>query len=297
MRLVKSKAEYLPQDKGLEGAYKQIEIAGRTCYKSEDRITENSAKKFFDRMYNSKHLAMLEHGTLYFNIRPDSDETQRCIDILMHNPYSVCVRVMNDEIGYAITTNFRVVVENYLYFALAYLCEPTEYHEKRYTMKFITDRGVSLELIRHRVFSFAQESTRYCNYSREKFGSEITFIIPSWCSWEPVLVQEYEKRNFKNTNVREFALLNSLLQAEQNYLTLLSDDCSPQQARQVLPNALKTEIVMTGFSSQWKHFFDLRLYEKTGAVHPDMFILAEKAQKALEEAGVWEDIEKQKSIF
>lgn len=113
-----------------------------------------------------------------------------------------------------------------------------------------------------RVFSFAQESTRYCNYSKDKFGKELTFIKPSW----------YDDA-VENTKV----VFDTLLDGSENaYLNLLDHQCSPQQARAVLPNALKTEICMTGFvdDAGWKHFFDLRALDKTGPAHPDMKALA-----------------------
>ena len=127
---------------------------------------------------------------------------------------------------------------------LDHACEPSEHHAIRRTVKFITDRGVSHELVRHRTFSFAQESTRYCNYSKSKFGSQITFITPSWYyEAEPVIQSTF----------------NSFLHyAEDTYLDMLDHQYTPQQARQVLPNALKTEIVLTAYESDWVHFFNLR---------------------------------------
>ena len=170
MKLIKPSFSILPQSDGLEGIYRQIEMAGRTCYKSEDKITETSAKEFVDRMIKSGHGAMLEHGTVYLTIPNDSD---LCL-LLKMNPYTKCNPV--EGICY-ITTNLRVLVEHKAMWLIdKYLCEPTEHHERRYTVKFICDRGVSHEFVRHRVFSFAQESTRYCNYSKDKFSNEITYI-------------------------------------------------------------------------------------------------------------------------
>ena len=181
MRLIKPSFEIIEQQAGLEGMYKQIELAGRTCYKSEDKITEDSAKGFVERMIKSGHGAMLEHGTVYLLI-PYEEAIDTIGDDWVHeqysyNPYSVVAVYGNN---YYITTNFRVLVENNWMDDLKYICEPTKYHEKRVTVRFICDRGVSHEYVRHRVFSFAQESTRYCNYSKDKFGNELTFIIPNW---------------------------------------------------------------------------------------------------------------------
>ena len=161
MKLINSSFEILEQEPGLQGIYKQIELAGRTCYKSLDKITKDSAKDFVDRMINSKHYAMLEHGTVYLTIRgivkPFVGPSN--FGKYLDNPYSKVV--FGEGTTFYITTNYRVLVENGWLNDLKYLCEPTEYHEKRVTVKFITDRGVSHEFVRHRVFSFAQESTRY----------------------------------------------------------------------------------------------------------------------------------------
>ena len=145
MKLIESKVELIEQQPGLEGVYKQIELAGRTCYKSEDKITEDSAKGFVDRMIKSKHGAMLEHGTVYLKIPalsyfPDLEEFNT-------NSYT---KIFYFEEDWYVTTNLRVLVENDWLDYLRYVCEPTEHHEKRITARFITDRGTSHELVRHR---------------------------------------------------------------------------------------------------------------------------------------------------
>lgn len=142
MKLIKPSFEILDQQCGLEGIYKQIEIAGRTCYKSEDKITEDSAKEFVDRMIKSGHGAMLEHGTVYLTMqyginREESDSIEKYVK----NKYSKST--MDEHGKYHITTNLRVLVENDWMDDLQYICEPTEYHEKRVSVKFICDTGVS----------------------------------------------------------------------------------------------------------------------------------------------------------
>lgn len=159
MKLIESKAEYLPQASGIEGVYKQIELCGRTCYKSEDKITEDSAKPFVDRMIASKHLSMLEQGTVYLSREVDFSNSKYNIfeTFYEQNPYS---KVAYDG-GYChVSTNLRVIIENNLSCDLEYLCEPTEFHERRYTFKLTTSIGVSRELTRHRTMSFAEMSTR-----------------------------------------------------------------------------------------------------------------------------------------
>lgn len=168
MKLIKPSFEIWEQLSGLEGVYKQIERAGRVCYKSEDKITEDSAKPFVERMIKSGHGAMLEHGTVYLKrktdiinryIHPEDGEEEYFNELEKYgyNSYSVT----NDDGEYLyVTTNLRVLVENNWLDNLQYICGPTEYHEKRITVRFICDRGVSHEFVRHRVFSFAQESAR-----------------------------------------------------------------------------------------------------------------------------------------
>lgn len=276
MKLIKPKVEILEQQPGILGLYKQIELAGRTCYRSEDKIITDSAKSFVDRMIKSGHGAMLEHGTVYLYCK--ATENSNPLDEYFHNKYSKAVWIGRG--GYAdvyITTNLRVLIENGWMDDLQYICEPTEYHEKRITVKWTCDRGVSHEFVRHRVFSFAMESTRYCNYSKDKFNNEITFIIPSWLDWkeETISKGDFEKSGSDSTDSQLF--INSLLNAEDSYLRLIKEGWKPQQARNVLPNATKTELVMTGFESDWEGFFKLRS-PKCGAtgVYLDAAYLADK---------------------
>lgn len=141
-----------------------------------------------------------------------------------------------------------------------------------------------------RVFSFAQESTRYCNYSKDKFGNELTFIIPCWIdSIKDSDIYSYDThidlwQKSEDANTSNF--LQSIAWSEKNYLTLLHNGWKPQQARAVLPNALKTELVMTGFVSDWEHFFDLRALGTTGAPHPQAKELAEPLMKEFERRGL-----------
>lgn len=303
MRLIESKVELLPQPAGLEGVYKQIEIAGRTCYKSEDKITPTSAKEFVGMMIANGHTAMLEHGTVYLTIvyQRGQSLSDAFVGKYRSNKYSE-VKVIDIFDGPAqdhmiirteahITTNLRVIVENNWLDDLRYICEPTKYHKRRVTVRFTCDRGVSHELVRHRVFSFAQESSRYCNYSKDKFGNELTFIIPSWLELnEGQYTHEKTERGVEiygdgyvfNSNEDGFTpealFLYHLLGCEFRYFFLLNDGWKPQQARQILPNALKTEVVMTGFYDDWKHFFDLRC---AGNAHPDMRKLATQLEEMI----------------
>ena len=267
MKLCKPYYEIWEQESGLEGVYKMIEKVGRVCYKSEDKIAEGTAKSFVDRLMKSGHGAMLEHGTIYLMIPNDHSAYNFFGDNWVRDTYgaSPYSSVVWDSDKIYITTNLRVLVENGWLDDLKYLCEPTEYHVKRVTVHFVCDRGISHEFVRHRVFSFAQESTRYCNYSKDKFGNEVTFIEPCWYNTS------------KSNDLADEYFINSLEDAEWLYFNLLDNGWKPQEARAVLPNALKTELVMTGFvdESGWINFFNLRALGTTGAPHPQAKELAE----------------------
>ena len=164
-----------------------IEKVGRTCYKSEDKITDESAKKFVAGLIKRNHEAMLEHSFL--------------------------------------------------------------------SIRFICDRGVSHELVRHRLASFAQESTRYCNYSQDKFGNELTFIKPL----------------FLDEDTNEYRVWEHAMRvAESDYMMMLNAGRTAQEARSILPNSIKTEVVMSTNYREWRHFFKLRAVRATGPAHPQM---------------------------
>lgn len=240
--------------------------------------------------------AMLEHGTVYLKVpygKMDNNgefENEGIMYSYHNNHYSI-VKSGNDDNWY-ITTNYRVLVENDWLNDLMYLCdEPTIFHEKRICVRFICDRGVSHEFVRHRVFSFAQESTRYCNYSKDKFGNELTFIIPCWLGWDEQNIHYGDFEKSGSGSIDSGLFINSLLDAEDYYLCLLKEGWKPQQARAVLPNALKTELVMTGFVSDWKHFFRLRSrIAKTGKPHPQAQELADPLMDEFVKRGIMETL-------
>lgn len=160
-----------------------IEIGGRTCYKSEDKVCDGSADPFIEKIKNFKHESVLEHGIV--------------------------------------------------------------------TVRFVCDRGVSHELVRHRLASFSQESTRYCNYAKSKFGTEITVVEP--------------QTGLSPTALHLWTL--SMEQTELKYLEMVEAGCSAQQARSVLPNSLKTEVVVSANPREWRHIFTTRTHRDA---HPDM---------------------------
>lgn len=271
VKLIKPSFEILEQKPGAIGLLQHIERCGRTCYKSEDKITEDSAEKFVDMLVRRGHTAMVEHGTIYLRIPEKSVDGQYVYPAkgkYISNKYSIVKPrlegISNNEYSvFYVTTNYRVLLQNGWLDDLQYLCEPTEYHTKRITVKFICDRGVSHEFVRHRVFSFAQESTRYCNYSKDKFGKECTFIIPSWLdlpegSYSKGKVYTDLAAPYLVKGTPEELLLLKLVGDELDYFDLLDKGWTAQQARAVLPNSLKTELIMTGTIEQWEGFFKLR---------------------------------------
>ena len=225
---------------------------------------------------------MLEHGTVYLFCSTE-EYVDSNGDVQYYNPlekyqdnrYSA---LADSDEGMYVTTNLCVLVENGWLDDLKYICEPTEYHERRYTVKFICDRGVSHEFVRHRVMSFAQESTRYCNYSKDKFGNEITFIKPCFLDDSKLALYGPYHTVIRDKSP-ESIFIASLNNAEKDYIDLIDLGWKPQEARTVLPNALKTELVVTGFVSDWNHFFDLRARGTTGAPHPQAKELAEPLMK------------------
>lgn len=279
MKLIEPSFSILEQAPGIEGMYKHIELAGRTCYKSEDKITEDSAKGFVERMIQSGHGAMLEHGTVYLKVLLNNElviedaygenNSVSAFGRYINNKYSkVNYRdgleniFITDTVepGYAyITTNLRVLVENGWLDDLKYLCEPTEYHEKRITVRYTSDIHFYKDTTRHRVFSWAIESTRFCNYLKEKFGSSISFLIPCWLKEEEELEFEEDLKVIENI-----------------YFKWINKGWQAQQAAYFLIQGTKAEIIMTGFMSDYKHFFDLRSeLAVTGKPHPTVMELVE----------------------
>lgn len=295
MKLIKPSWKILEQEPGINGIYKAIERAGRTCYKSEDKITENSAKGFVDRMIKSGHGSMLEHGTVYllYSANCYSRSDSEFINKYISNPYSkvICMGSDDDLVEqtdkniysgdiwgtgvygntvYAITTNYRTLIENNWLDDLKYICEPTEYHEKRICVRYTSDIHFYKDITRHRVFSWAIESTRFCNYIKQKFGSSVSFAVPIW-------LKEEEQEEFEK----------DLKTIESIYFKWINKGWQPQQAAYFLIQGTKAEIIMTGFISDYKHFFDLRSeIAKTGKPHPTVVELIEPLRQEFVKKGL-----------
>ena len=219
MKLINQSAEIWEQPEGEIGIYKQVERAARLCYKSEDKVTEDSYKRFIDMLNTNGHQSPLEHGTIYLQYEviegvcnPLSKYYNDIYSKVNYNVNQVSVRLF-------VTTNYRVIKERGWEEDLKYLCEPTEYHEKRISVHITTSIGISR-------------------------------------AWS-----------------------NSLEEAEYNYLLLLKQGWKPQQARDVLPLATKTELIHTAFESDWKEFFKLRC---SPAAHPMMQELANQIKELIQ---------------
>lgn len=274
--------------------FKKIERVGRTCYKSEDKITEDSAKKFYKGLCNRKHTAMVEHAVFLFKL----DRFQYdVLKVLNHYKY---LNFTEDCGRYLVSGNLRALNESgatslckALYdldpdliynegmrtFLSTYEVEgkvsvidfsdlknPTENEFMNHfymTFHYVTDRGVTHEMVRHRPASYAQESTRYCNYAKEQFGGELTIIKPA--HWDSL------PDHIKHSYIKTWE------SSEYEYDYLIRHGETPQQARAVLPNALKTEIIMTACAGELEHYFDLRARGVTGAPHPDIKVVANMA--------------------
>lgn len=296
MKIIQPSFSIIDQDFGIDGIFRQIELAGRTCYRSEDRITETSAKVFVERMIASGHTAMLEHGTVYLAMPM---ETILPIEAngwgkYVKNPYSKGYKVceVGGERRVAVTTNYRVLVENGWLDDLRYICNPTVYHARRITVLFHTQVAISREFNRHRVNSIAESSTRYCNYSKDKFGNEITVNLPSWIEPAAITPEAMDKAVMQNKLLelantwgnaevkfpKEFTALDYWLlantMAEYCYMGLIQQGWTAQQARTILPLDTNTDLVHTAFVEDWQHFFDLRALGTTGKPHPDASCLA-----------------------
>ena len=263
MKLIKQSFEFINQtDFSLVGIKKHIERCARVSYKSENKITDTSYEKFVNMLESRGHDRPLEFGTVYLSRTSQKEDNMEWLDKYAYNPWSKfsfgngSTRI-NGELRNTIyvTTNYRVIKEHHWEDDLQYLCEPTEYHHKRYTVHMILDRGVMDEFRTHVGLSHLAESTRYCNYSKDKFGNELTFIDPCW-----EIRTANERITPEGTHVSSDALefLTALNEAEDHYLSLLAKGWTPQQARSVLPLGIKSELISCGFEDAWTNFMRRR---------------------------------------
>ena len=314
MKIKEPTFEIWEQKKGVGGMFLQIERAGRVCYKSDNKITGkvDDAIDFVKRLINSKHLSVLEHGTVRALIDEDSIP-----DFLFHNQFTRVVPYAKDN-KCLVVTNYRVLVENDITWLLNHFYDEDEAVNnlcRRITVHFNTQIAISRELNRHRVNSVSESSTRYCNYSKDKFGGEITINLPKWvndifggdkkhisdfaCSdsyngeqqklfRNPYIFMSLAMNVYKGkaTDIENWLFVN--LAAERAYMNLVNNKHTPQEARVILPLDTNTEIVHTAFINDWKHFFDLRALCKTGKPHPDAVLLAKPLYEEFKKHGYME---------
>ena len=284
MKIQKPQYEIWMQNPGELGIYQQIERAGRVCYKSENNTTEDSAKPFVGRMIEHEHYAMLEHGTVYLTCNHGE------LPFYASNKFSHVNTIDGKDY---ITTNLRVMAENKTLEDLKYRVDFEKgKHELRITVHFTTQIAITREYNRHRANSMAEQSTRYCNYTKNKFGSEISINLPTWVKGD--IETNDEKfvelcEDVANEETNDWTPIDAWLFANQAaefaYMKLIAMGCKPQEARVILPLDTNTELVHTAFVSDWKHFFDLRALGTTGAPHPDAKILAEPLYEEFKERG------------
>lgn len=299
MKIINSQAFVLVENDPI----KKIEKCGRVCYKSEDKITEDSAEKFVANIIKRGHEAVLEHASFIFQVSYNVYEDIRDKVIFVENRYPVkmYLRFTNSD-GYIVSGNVRAWRDFFCFAGVPpYMndfveANPILFYEFKsdfpfnlrggkwnirqistnelvstyqrlvhedISVKFICDRGVTHEIVRHRPASFCQESTRYCNYRNGKFGGEITVIKPCF---------------FKENSTRYLNWFVACESAETAYNAILEDGGTPQEARDVLPNSLKTELIMTAPLMEWCHFFNLRM---SPAAHPQMREVASYAYDAM----------------
>lgn len=219
--------------------------------------------------------SVLEHGTVYIDI-PNNMQTMEFLNFFRNNKYSKTYQHGNLRMNsVAVTTNMRVIVENNLMSCLTYLCTPTEYHFLRTTCSIITDIGVARELARHRTHSISEESTRYCNYSKDKFNNELTFIKHCWLNDEKLKLYGDYHTVIRDKSPESIFIAN-LNNVEKDYLDLIKLGWTPQQARQILPLSTKVQTIHTAFESDWAEFISLRANACSGSVHPNMKVIANK---------------------
>lgn len=299
MKIINAQASVLVENDPI----KKIEKCGRVCYKSEDKITEDSAEKFVANIIKRGHEAVLEHASFIFQVSYNVYEDIREKVMFVENRYPVKMYLrFTDSDGYVVSGNVRAWRDFFCFAGVPpYMNDFVEakpilfpefksnfpftlkggkwsirqisanelvstyqrlVHED-VSVKFICDRGVTHEIVRHRPASFCQESTRYCDYSNGKFGGEITVIKPCF---------------FKENSTRYLNWFVACESAETAYNAILEDGGTPQEARDVLPNSLKTELIMTAPLMEWCHFFNLRM---SPAAHSQMQEVASYAYDAM----------------
>ena len=259
MKLIKQSFEILEQkDYSLVGIKKFIERCGRVCYKSEDRTTEDSYEKFVNMLEKRDHARPLEFGTVHLKL------TLNALDLFQETV--VTSKIFNNQwIQWDIEEDsedneyYAYMTTNYRYY-LALLNEApwlpkyldsndNEFYPKRYTVHFITSRGIMDEFRTHVGLSHLAESSRYCSYDKNRFGNELTFIIPNWVN------TNCPNKEQEEPSVASIEWSTAMLDSEASYMNLIKMGCTAQEAREVLPLSVKSELISCGFEDVWSNFF------------------------------------------
>lgn len=317
MKFLEPIIQIIQQPEGLDGIYKQIEYVGRSCWMSQHMIKNDSAISFVHNLQENDHTAPFEHGTVYLKM-PSGVSGVR----YSRNPYS---RYFNDGSNEYITTNYRVIVENNWFDDLQYLIPfDKEHHVPRITFHFVCQRAISAEFNRHRHNSPMESSSRYCNFSGDRFGREITICVSDWVIQEaeqtvkPIGFRHIEGIDALNecskgleqycyeiANGYDVANMNKIdywlfanLACEHAYMNLIRLGAKAEEAREVLPLDLKTELYHTAFLDDWLHFCSLRAWKSKGNnPHPEAKRLGIAVFEGLKYLGfVTDDFRKDREI-
>lgn len=307
MLLFNSNVELVEQQPTLDGIYKQIELVGRSCWMSQNLITEDSATSFIETLKKRNHTAPFEHGTVYLTM-PFGVSGVR----YAQNPYT---KYISDGTNEYITTNYRVLYENNWLEDLKYIDTPTK-HEQRLTFHYSCQRAISAEFNRHRHNSMMESSSRYCNFAGNKFGGEISLIVSDWAvdyanerakqkyfrkpqDLDAIAEHSMGFKNYcatianecdqDNMDILDYWLFANLA-CEYAYMHMINLGAKAEEAREILPMDLKTELYHTAFVSDWIHFCNLRAFKtEHNKPHPEAMRLAKPIYNLLVERNLWNE--------
>lgn len=293
MKVKEPKVEIWEQPKGIEGIYKQIERAGRICYKSEEDMTEDNALSYVEQMIARKDYAILEHGTVYLSI-PNTHANVYLLEELYHSRFTHWCKRLGSSHCINFSTNLRVLVIKDMWDACKpYVCDFGKGFfsgDRRVTVHFTTQIAISREANSHRVNSITEQSTDYCNYSKDKAGGSLAISVPEWIGstkhyedyrLDRDMFMELADAVYDGTATSQENWSFANVVAERAYMNIIKKGRSPQEACVVLPLDTQTELVHTAFVADWMRFFDLRAFN----AHPDMMAIAKPLYEEFKKRG------------
>lgn len=280
MKLIKQSFEILEQkDFSLIGIKKFIERCGRVCYKSEDRITDDSYEKFVNMLVKRDHARPLEFGTVHLKISSGmlfEKFLQDLVDYKLYNPAWIKYKEL-PEYTY-ITTNYRhylQIIKKCPYIAKYFTEQDNCYYPSRCTVHMTLSRGIMDEFRTHVGLSHLAESSRYCSYDKNRFGNELTFIIPNWVN------TNCSNKEQEGPSVASMEWSTAMLDTESSYMNLIRMGCTAQEAREVLPLSVKSELISCGFEDAWDNFFYRRCAKDAHPMAREIAIPLQKRFKEL----------------